>query len=145
MAPQIQVTIDCADPDRLADFWAVALDYRKQDPPPGYDTWQAFLAEMGVPEDRWDAASAVVDPAGKGPRLYFQKVPESKTVKNRVHLDVSVGGGHGVPVSERRARIEAAAERLHAEGATKVRDDSNDFGEYWVVMQDPEGNEFCLQ
>ena len=101
MATPIQVTVDCTDPDRLATFWATALGYKKQDPPTGYATWATFLAAQGVPEDQWNAASALVDPAGIGPRIYFQQVPEPKTVKNRVHLDVNVGGGRDTPDDER--------------------------------------------
>ena len=144
MATPIQVTFDCADPDRLATFWATALDYKKQDPPAGYATWPEFLAAQGVPEDRWNAASAIVDPEGSGPRIYFQQVPEPKTVKNRVHLDVNVGGGRDTPDDERRGRVNAAVERLLGAGATRLRACA-EHGEYWVVMQDPEGNEFCLQ
>jgi hypothetical protein len=99
---------------------------------------------MGVPEERWTAASAIVDPEGRGPRMYFQRVPEPKTVKNRVHLDVNVGGPAGTPMKERRPRVDAAVERLVGEGATKLRP-LEEYGEYCVVMQDPEGNEFCLQ
>ena len=144
MATPIQVTFDCADPDRLATFWATALGYKKQDPPAGYATWPEFLATQGVPEDRWNAASAIVDPEGIGPRIYFQHVPEPKTVKNRVHLDVNVGGGRDTPDDERRGRVNAAVERLLGAGATRLRACA-EHGEYWVVMQDPEGNEFCLQ
>ena len=144
MATPIQVTFDCADPDRLATFWATALGYKKQNPPTGYASWPEFLAAQGVPEDQWNAASAIVDPEGIGPRIYFQHVPEPKTVKNRVHLDVNVGGGRDVPDDERRGRVNAAVERLLGAGATRLRACA-EHGEYWVVMHDPEGNEFCLQ
>jgi hypothetical protein len=140
----IQVTYDCADPDRLASFWAEALGYRMQEPPEGYATWPAFLAAQGIPEDQWNSASAIVDPEGRGPRLYFQRVPEAKVVKNRVHLDLNVGGGGHVPLEERRGRVNAAVERLRGLGATQLRP-VEERGEYWVVMSDPEGNEFCLQ
>jgi catechol 2,3-dioxygenase-like lactoylglutathione lyase family enzyme len=144
MATSIQVTFDCADPDRLASFWADVLGYKKQDPPEGFGTWQEFLVAQGVPEDQWNAFSAVVDPDGIGARIFFQRVPEAKTSKNRVHLDVNVGGGPGVPVEARRERADAEAERLSRIGARKVRANEQ-HGEYWIVMQDPEGNEFCLQ
>jgi hypothetical protein len=145
MAMRVQITFDCADPDRLATFWAAALGYEKQQPPKGYDSWQAFLAERGFPEDQWNSASAINDPEGSGPRIYFQRVPEPKTAKNRVHLDVNAGGGHGNPPDERRKRVNAAAERLIELGATAVSRADGHFGEYWVVMLDPEGNEFCVQ
>jgi catechol 2,3-dioxygenase-like lactoylglutathione lyase family enzyme len=144
MTTGVQVVIDCADPDRLATFWASALGYKLQDPPEGFATWEDFLTKVGVPEDLWNSASAVVDPEGVGPRFYFQRVPEGKVAKNRVHVDVNVGGGHDTPVEERRKRVEAEAERLTAEGASVLRP-VEERDEYWVVMQDPEGNEFCLQ
>ncbi len=144
MATNVQVTFDCADPDRLATFWASALGYRKDDPPEGYESWEAFLKANGVPEEEWNSASAIIDPDGVGPRIYFQRVPEPKTVKNRLHLDVNVGGGRGTPADERTRRVYAEADRLAGEGATKVGVHDDD-GEFWVVMTDPEGNEFCLQ
>ena len=144
MAVPVQVTFDCADPARLGGFWALALGYREQEPPDGFATWEAFLRAQGVPESAWNSMYAVVDPEGKGPRLLFQQVPEGKTAKNRMHLDVNVGGGRGVPIDERRRRTREAAERLVGAGATEVRVfDEND--EHWIVMLDPEGNEFCLQ
>jgi len=144
MATNVQVVMDCANPDRLAKFWAAALGYKVQDPPDGYSTWDEFLRAMKIPEEDWNSASAVVDPEGKGPRLYFQRVPEGKVVKNRVHLDLNVGGGRETPMDKRKLRVDAEAERLAGEGATKVRP-MEQRGEYWVVMQDPEENEFCLQ
>jgi catechol 2,3-dioxygenase-like lactoylglutathione lyase family enzyme len=144
MAQRFQVTFDCADPDRLARFWAALLGYKIQDPPAGFDSWPAFLTSIGVPEDQWNSASAIVDPEGAGARIFFQCVPEAKTVKNRVHLDVSVTGGHATPLEERRQQVDAAVERVRALGATlvEVREQR---GEIWAVMQDPEGNEFCFQ
>jgi hypothetical protein len=86
----------------------------------------------------------VVDPAGVGPRIFFQRVPEAKAVKNRVHLDLNVGGPATDPPTERRRRVDAEAERLVAQGARKLREMSQR-GEYFVNMLDPEGNEFDLQ
>jgi hypothetical protein len=134
MANGVQVTFDCADPARLAAFWASALGYVVQPPPEGYDSWPAFLTELGVPESEWNSRSACVDPDGNGPRLFFQQVPEPKTAKNRVHLDVNVG----------HDRIDDEAKRLAGEGATFVRD-VTEMGARWIVMADPEGNEFCVQ
>jgi catechol 2,3-dioxygenase-like lactoylglutathione lyase family enzyme len=144
MATQVQVTFDCADPEALSTFWAAALGYRLQDPPEGFATWEAFLADLGVPEDEWNSASAVVDPDGGGPRLYFQRVPEPKAAKNRVHLDLNVGGPLGTPLDERKAAVDREAKRMIDLGAEVVRE-VEERGEYWVVMRDPEGNEFCLQ
>ena len=98
------------------------------------------MTAWGVPEDQWNSRSAIVDPDGKGPRIFFQRVPEGKTVKNRVHLDVR--SAPGLEGDERLAALEAEAARLAPLGATKVevREDE----EHLIVMQDPEGNEFCL-
>ena len=144
MATQVQVTFDCADPAALSTFWAAALGYRLQDPPEGFATWEAFLTDLGVPEDEWNSAGAVVDPDGGGPRLYFQRVPEPKTVKNRVHLDLNVGGPLGTPLDERKTAVDREVKRMTDLGAEVVRD-VEERGEFWVVMRDPEGNEFCLQ
>jgi hypothetical protein len=143
MAKRIQLTIDCADPDRLAHFWANALGYQVQPPPAGYDSWEDWLREAGIPEAEWGAVSAIVDPDGAGPRFYFQRVPEPKTTKNRVHVDVNQGT-RGTPPEERRRLVEAEAERLKALGATELYR-MEEFGSHWVTMLDPEGNEFCVQ
>jgi hypothetical protein len=143
MATGIQVVFDCADPSRLARFWAEALGYKLDDPPEGYQRWEDWLRDQGIPEERWNDASAVVDPDGAGPRIFLQRVPEPKTVKNRVHLDLNVSGGRPVPIEERRRRVEAEAERLTGIGATRLRA-VEELGVYWVVMQDPEANEFCV-
>jgi hypothetical protein len=144
MATAIQVVIDCADPGALADFWATALHYRVQEPPEGFATWEDALVAWGVPESAWNDRSAVVDPDGAGPRVFFQRVPEPKQVKNRVHLDLNVGGGLEADPQEKRARIAAEAERLVAAGAARQAE-FDEGREYWLVMQDPEGNEFCIQ
>jgi Glyoxalase-like domain len=144
VAVRVQVTFDCADPDRLARFWASALGYRIPDPPGGFASWEDWLRDMGIPEDQWNAASAVEDPDGAGPRLYFQRVLEGKTAKNRVHLDLNVGGGRETPIEERRRAIEGVASRLEGEGATRIGP-MEQRDEFWIVMRDPEGNEFCLQ
>lgn len=142
MALDFQVTFDCADPDRMARFWAAALGYKIPGPPPGFETWDAFLESIGVPEGERDRASAAEDPDGKGPRLYFQRVPEGKVAKNRVHLDLRIGGGPQVPLDQRKARIDADVDRLVGLGATVVGP-VEEFGQYCVVLCDPEGNEFC--
>ncbi|HWL36794.1 MAG TPA: VOC family protein [Frankiaceae bacterium] len=134
MANGVQVTFDCSDPGKLAAFWASALGYVIQPPPEGFESWPAFLTSIGVPESAWNSRSACVDPDGRGPRLFFQQVPEGKAAKNRVHLDVDVG----------RDRVAAEVERLVGEGATRVGE-HDEMGSQWVVMADPEGNEFCLQ
>ncbi|MCI0689795.1 MAG: hypothetical protein L0Y54_21535 [Sporichthyaceae bacterium] len=141
MAAGIQVVIDCADPAKLARFWAEALGYVVQPPPPGYQSWEDFLREQGVPKDRWNMASAVVDPDGKGPRVFLQQVPEGKVVKNRVHIDVVVTAG--LSGDEALARLEAESERLQSLGAERL-DLLSELGSTWIVHRDPEGNEFCV-
>ncbi len=145
MATAVQVVFDCSDPDRLSRFWATALHYKLQDPPEGFTSWQAWLADAGIPESEWNSAGAIVDPDGAGPRLFFQRVPEGKVVKNRVHLDLNVSDKREVGAEEGKRRVDAEVERLTGEGATVVRPGGEERGEYWVVMQDPEGNEFCVQ
>lgn len=147
MATRFSVTIDCADPDRLTSFWADALGYKLKDPPAGFDDWLTYFRSIGVPEEELQRATAVylVDPDGIGPSFHFQEVPEPKVVKNRVHLDRDVGGGRDLPVESRKQRVNAEADRLLSEGATRLRVlDGAVEGHYAVVMQDPEGNEFCL-
>jgi len=145
MSRSIQLVFDTGNPDRQARFWAEALGYRLQAPPDGFDTWEAFLRQQGIPEERWNDASAIVDPDGVGPRIFFQRVPEVKTAKNRMHMDLNASGGHGIALEERRRRVDAEAARLKALGATDQRGPMERDGEYWVRMNDPEGNEFCVQ
>jgi hypothetical protein len=144
MAVKVQVTFDAADPPALAAFWGEALGYVEEAPADGFDSWEAWAIANNLPSDDWGNYASRVDPNGDGPRLFFQRVPEPKTAKNRVHLDLSVGGGRGTPLEERRDRVGAAVERAVAAGATRVKQ-YDEASEHWVVLQDPEGNEFCLQ
>jgi hypothetical protein len=144
VARRIQVVFDAANPDAMAHFWADALDYELQGPPEGFSSWEDFLRANSIPEDQWDSASAIVDSDGKGPRVYFQKVPEAKEVKNRVHLDINVGE-RGMSIEERRQRVDAEVLRLLSIGARTIRPGDPKGHEYWVTMQDIEGNEFCVQ
>ena len=144
-----QITIDCTDPARLVAFWCAALDYVVEPPPDGFSTWNDYWRHIGVPDDELptdvDAADSIIDPDGVGPRVWFQQVPEPKSGKNRVHLDLKVSGGRSVPLVVRRERVETAAQRLAALGATRLRVLAADgLDHYGVVMQDPEGNEFCV-
>jgi hypothetical protein len=145
MATRVQLTFDCADPARLAAFWVEALHYRLPDPPEGHETWDDWARAEGIPEAAWNDARAIEDPDGIGPRIYFQRVPEAKVAKNRVHLDLDAGGGRDVPADERRRRVDAEVTRLKALGATDERGAMDRQGEYWVRMNDPEGNELCVQ
>ncbi len=143
MSREVQVTFDCADPARLAEFWTQALGYIYQPPPPGFDSWADALDAWGVPEDRRNDASAALDPDGTGPRLFFQRVPEGKVAKNRVHLDVRAAPG--LEGDQRMAALEEEAERLTGLGATRVeRHEPGGMSAGHIVMQDPEGNELCL-
>ena len=85
MPARFQLVIDCADPDRLARFWAAALDYELEPPPAGFPTWDDYYRDLGVPEeDLGVGADSISDPEGHGPRIWFQVVPETKAVKNRL-------------------------------------------------------------
>src|SRR3954451_718898 len=123
---KFQVTFDCAEPERVGRFWCAALGY---------------VAAEGI--DDPSSEFACVDPTGEGPLLVFQRVPEGKVVKNRVLLDVRVGTG--LVGDQRLAALEAECARLLPLGAARVQllvaDEEN---ESCLVMQDVEGNEFCL-
>jgi hypothetical protein len=138
---EFQVTFDCAEPERVARFWCEVLGYVVPPPPRGFDTWADF--DRALPPEKQGSAYAAIDPTGVGPRLFFQRVPEGKVVKNRVHLDVRVGTG--MVGEERLAALEAECARLIPLGATRFQlllaDEEN---ESCLVMQDVEGNEFCL-
>src|SRR5687767_15201091 len=138
---QVQVTFDCAEPERLARFWCEVLGYVVPPPPEGFATWDDF--DRALPPEHQGSAFACIDSSGVGPRLFFQRVPEGKVVKNRLHLDVRAGSG--LVGEERLAVLQAERARLEALGATlvlvQVADDEN---ESCITMQDIEGNEFCL-
>ena len=144
MATEFQVAFDCADPPVMARFWADALGYRLEGPPEPDTNWQKSLADSGIPEQEQDDTSAICDPEGGGPRIFFQRVPEPKETKNRLHLDLNVGGGPDAPLVARRTRVDEAAQRLARLGARFVAA-TTEHGEYFVTMRDPEGNEFDLQ
>ena len=138
------ITIDCADARVLARFWAAALSYEESPPPSGWTSWEAFLTDQGVPEAEWGDGAAIQAPGGAGPTISFLKVPEPKTVKNRLHLDVKVSGGRHVEPETRERRIRAKVAELVAAGASVVREDHGPGGLDHLVMADPEGNEFCV-
>jgi predicted enzyme related to lactoylglutathione lyase len=124
-----QLTFACEDPDRLASFWAAALGYEVQELPPEI---LAELLEHGLePGSR----AAAVDPDGAGPRLFFLRKHKTPTTEIPIHFDLKADDG------------DAEVERLVALGATVVERKSETFGQFsssWVVMQDPEGNGFCV-
>lgn len=126
---RLQITIDCQDPAKQVAFWCLALGYRPKPPPEGFDTWRAWYLSVGVPEDELgdgDCQDRIEDPLGQDPPIWFQPVPEPKTVKNRVHIDVTTDDLDG----------------LVAHGATVLRA-RGDGGLGWTILADPQGNEFC--
>jgi hypothetical protein len=152
MSRHVQVTFDAHDPRALSSFWRDVLGYVHPGPPgvelpEGADplaAWDDFLDRVGVPKEERNTRSAIEDPDRHGPRLFFQQVPEDKTAKNRVHLDVRAAPG--LQGEERMAALEAESERLVAMGATRLRRFQPDppLSAGHIVMTDPEGNEFCL-
>jgi hypothetical protein len=142
VATTFQVTFDSADPATHAAFWAEALHYVSPPLPAGFDSWPAALEAEGAPPDHRENR-VLVDPDGVGPRLYFQKVPEPKTAKNRVHLDLRAAAD--VPPEDRTEKLEAECTRLVALGARVLRRlEPDGYNVLCIVMQDPEGDEFCL-
>ena len=144
-----QLTIDANDPARLVRFWAPLLGYEVQPPPDGYDSWIDWYRFMGVPEEELegpeeDLVDRIHDPTGRGPNIWFQIVPETKTQKNRFHFDVyPTDRDPTLTIDQRRDIVEAKVAELVAAGATIERR-RIDVNSYFVVMHDPEGNEFCL-
>ncbi len=139
-----QIVVDCADPDLLARFWAEALHYELEGPPEPHATWREYWTSVGVPEDEvGDGYDSIVDPDGIRPRVWFQQVPEVKSIKNRLHFDLLVGGGRSNPIEVRKERVIAEVERLTDLGATAIRIvDHPEYDHFFAAMADPEGNEF---
>lgn len=135
MATPFQITIDCTDADVMSSFWSTALGYVEEPPPAGYLSWEDFLRASGIPTPPAGSISAIVDPDDVGPRVLFLRVPEPKTSKNRVHLDLRTGRTD----DDKHAKVEQLVEA----GATVVRR-VDEHGGWWMVMNDPEGNEFCV-
>jgi hypothetical protein len=140
MAFDFQVAIDCSSPHELADWWADALGRQVEAQDEAFI--RRMIAEGHATEDQtvrhngalvWKSATAINSPEPGRPRMLFQSVPEAKTVKNRLHLDVRVGADGR----------EAEVARLVQRGATELWRASQ--GPYeWVTLADPEGNEFCV-
>ena len=145
--PTFQITVDCANPDAMARFWAEALHYELQGPPPPHTTWREYWISVGHDDDDMldDGYDAIVDPGGSRPRVWFQQVPEAKSIKNRLHFDLLVGGGRSVPLEDRKQRVHAEADRLTALGAKVLRVmDNSEYNHYAIAMHDIEGNEFDI-
>jgi hypothetical protein len=117
---------DAADPQALGSFWAFALGYVKE---PGFDE----------PDN-----ASIIDPEGRGPAIGFLRVPEAKTAKNRMHIDIRVAGDGPWDMAEREQLIRAKVPELQAVGARIVREEFDGLVLGHVVMEDPEGNEFCV-
>ncbi len=126
MATHWTIGCDAIEPQRLAAFWALALRYEKE---PGFDD-----------ED----SASIIDPAGIGPAIGFLRVAESKTAKNRVHIDIRVAGEPPWDLEERARLIRERVVELVAAGASQVREERYDDSLGHVVLLDPEGNEFCV-
>src|SRR5699024_6574002 len=148
----IQVTFDAHDPVTLSYFWRDALHYVIPAPPgmeipedtDPFSVWNEFLAGIGVPEDERRASSALEDPDGCGPRIFFQRVAEDKVAKNRLHLDIRAAPG--LDGDQRMTALEAECDRLVSLGATRLQrfEPQLPLSGGFIVMADPEGNEFCL-
>jgi catechol 2,3-dioxygenase-like lactoylglutathione lyase family enzyme len=134
------ITFDCSDPQKLSWFWADVFGYPRAE-------WGEFgeqLKAKGLTDEDLAQRSIAEDPTGEGPRFYFQKVPEGKTAKNRMHIDIRTYPDRVATHDE----VDAEAERIVALGATVVEKKDltwGGFGEYHYIMRDPEGNEFCVQ
>ena len=138
MLTRVDVTLDCADPDLLAEFWKTAAGYVDEPPPLPFTTREEWLAQFNDDEDDEMGAAWLHDPTGLAPRLCLLQVPEPKTAKNRLHVDLRVSG-EGTP-EQKWTRVTDEVARLSAAGAVVLQE----FVGHHVVMADPEGNEFCV-
>lgn len=142
MAYVFQVTMDCADPHQLADWWAETLGWQVE---PSDEVLIRRMVEDGYAAESdtkvyngilvWKSGAAIRHPDGleRAPRVLFQLVPERKTVKNRMHLDVRVGSDD----------VDTAVKQLIERGATFLHN-GRQGPHTWVTLADPEGNEFCV-
>ena len=130
----IDLTFDCARPVELAEFWKLALGYVDEPPPAPFTNRAEWAASFLLPGETDDGMGGawLHDPAGRGPRLSLLQVPEPKTAKNRLHIDVRVPGGW--------PGVQAKAAELEKAGAAVLAT----FDGHHISMTDPEGNEFCV-
>jgi hypothetical protein len=140
-AYDVQVTFDALDPHALAAWWADMLGWKKE--PSNEAFIRRMIAEGYAKDDDtmtfngqlvWKDGAAVNRPDGLSPRLLFQRVPEAKTVKNRVHLDLRIGLDD----------VDALVDRLVANGAMFLHRGQQGPRHTWVTIADPEGNELCV-
>ena len=138
MDPGIDLTFDCTDAALMATFWKVALGYEDEPAPAPFSNRDEWMEHHGVPPEERSGGAWLRDPHGRGPRIAILAVPEPKTAKNRLHLDLRVAGEGSA--DQRWARITAEVDRLVAAGARPLQF----FEGHHVAMADPEGNEFCV-
>jgi Glyoxalase-like domain len=140
MLTRVDMTMDAADPDRLAEFWKAALGYVDEPPPAPFTDRREWIRSFGeeISDDEPIGAAWLVDPNGIAPRLSILPVPEPKTAKNRLHLDLRVAAD--TSPGQRRAVLQAEVDRLIAAGASVLWS----IDDHHVTLADPEGNEFCI-
>lgn len=138
MPRRIDLTLDCHDVARIAEFWKRALGYDDEPPPEPFASREEWLDHHGVPAEERDDAAWLHDPSGHGPRLSILKVPEGKVAKNRLHMDLHVSDGPGS--TGRWDRIVEISEDLTDAGGAVI----TIYDDHHIVMRDPEGNEFCI-
>jgi hypothetical protein len=144
MTTRWSLTFDCHDAEAMARFWTVALGYVDSPPPEGWDTWEDWLRHFEVPEEEWGDGASLQDPQGVLPKISFLRVPEDKTAKNRLHIDLQVSGGRHVDTDKRTRRIEEFSALLVEAGGTVASRSMHDDQLDHITMADPEGNEFCV-
>lgn len=154
MAVRYQLVMNCADPELLSRFWAAALGYVLEPPPEGFATWDDYRRKIGLPDEFIGrGVDSIVDPEGIGPRIWFQVVPDRKTIANRLHLDINASGGlfASIPIATRKQRVDDEARRMCDLGATMLSAPTpladlieEGLDHYAVGMKDPEGNEFDI-
>lgn len=135
--------MDAADPRALGTFWAQALGYIEDPAPEGFPSWEAALTEWGVPAEKWNDGYAIVDDDGTRPRIFLQRVPEPKTAKNRLHIDIESGARRPGTTKDWSVLRSTAAHLVELGATVQLEFNDPEDGE-WIVMHDPEGNEFCV-
>jgi hypothetical protein len=146
MSVKFQIVVGVHDPVREAAFWAAALGYRPELPPEGFDSREAYGNRIGpLASEPAGGTDSIVDPDGRGPRIWSHQMPEERVRKSRLHLAIGVSEAFGIPISTRKARVEGEAARLVRLGAERL-----EALEMWglehcaVAMTDLEGNEFVI-